>query len=100
MVGRLGGDEFAILLDNCAEDRAKHIGQQLLQALNPLEIEWGGSRYTTGASIGMAMNTMDMPDEKAWLESADQACFEAKRQGRGQLLIGTHMGKSEQLSAR
>jgi hypothetical protein len=32
---------------------------------------------------------MDVSDEKAWLESADQACFEAKRQGRGQLLIGT-----------
>jgi diguanylate cyclase len=89
IVGRLGGDEFAIILDNCAEDRAKHIGQQLLQALNPLEIEWGGSRYTTGASIGLTMNTMDLSDEKAWLESADQACLEAKRQGRGQLLIGT-----------
>jgi diguanylate cyclase (GGDEF)-like protein/PAS domain S-box-containing protein len=89
IVGRLGGDEFAVILDNCAEDRAKHIGQQLLQALNPLEIEWGGSRYTTGASIGLTMNTMDMSDEKAWLESADQACFEAKRQGRGQLVIGT-----------
>jgi diguanylate cyclase len=96
IVGRLGGDEFAIILDNCAADRAKHIGQQLLQALNPLEIEWGGSRYTTGASIGLAMNTMDMSDEKEWLESADQACFEAKRQGRGRLQIATPMGKGDQ----
>jgi diguanylate cyclase len=96
IVGRLGGDEFAIILDNCAADRAKLIGQQLLQALNPLEIEWGGSRYTTGASIGLAMNTMDLSDEKEWLESADQACFEAKRQGRGRLQIATPMGKSDQ----
>src|SRR6202041_449110 len=48
IVGRLGGDEFAIILDNCAEERVKQIGHQLLQALNPLEIEWGGARYTTG----------------------------------------------------
>ncbi len=98
-VGRLGGDEFAIILDNCAEERAKHIGQQLLQALNPLEIEWGGSRYTTGASIGLAMSTMDISDEKEWLESADQACFEAKRQGRGRLQIAMPKAKSDQLAA-
>ena len=91
IVARLGGDEFAIILDNCAEDRAKYIGQQLLRALNPLEFEWKGSRYTIGASIGLAMNTVDMPDEKAWLESADKACYEAKRQGRGLLRIATKM---------
>ncbi len=99
IVGRLGGDEFAIILDNCSENRAKHIGQQLLQALNPLEIVWGGSRYTTGASIGVAMNTTLMADAKTWLERADQACFEAKRQGRGRLHIATPMGQSEQLPA-
>jgi diguanylate cyclase (GGDEF)-like protein/PAS domain S-box-containing protein len=99
-VGRLGGDEFAIILDNCSEDRAKRIGQQLLQALNPLEIECGGSHYTIGASLGVAMNTMHMADAKAWLESADQACFNAKRQGRGRLQIATPMEKSDPLAAK
>jgi diguanylate cyclase (GGDEF)-like protein/PAS domain S-box-containing protein len=99
-VGRLGGDEFAIILDNCSEDRAKRIGQQLLQALNPLEIEWGGSHYTIGASLGVAMNTTHMADAKAWLESADQACFEAKRQGRGRLQIATPMEQSDPLPAK
>jgi GGDEF domain-containing protein len=42
IVARLGGDEFAVILDNCAEDRARHIGQQLLQALNPLAASIGG----------------------------------------------------------
>ena len=84
-VSRLGGDEFAIILDNCPEHRAKNIGQQLMRALNPLKFEWQGSVYNIGASIGLAMNTVDMPDEKAWLEAADKACYEAKRQGRGGL---------------
>ncbi len=95
IVGRLGGDEFAIVLDNCSEDRATDIGQQLLRALNPLEFEWKGSRYTTGASIGLAMNTMDISDANAWLESADKACYEAKRQGRSQLRIATPMHGNE-----
>lgn len=83
IVARLGGDEFAIILDNCVEDRAKHIGQQLLRALNPLAIDWEGSNYTVGASIGVALRATDMPDEKAWLDAADKACYDAKRQGRG-----------------
>jgi diguanylate cyclase (GGDEF)-like protein/PAS domain S-box-containing protein len=88
VVGRLGGDEFAIVLDNCNVGRAEQIGQQLLQALNPLEIEWGGLRCSTGASIGLAMKTAQMADAKAWFELADQACLEVKRKGRGQLLMG------------
>jgi diguanylate cyclase (GGDEF)-like protein len=93
-VARLGGDEFAVVLDNCAEERANLIGNQLLKALNCLEIEWLGSRYHVGASIGLAMCTMDMADEKAWLQAADDACYSAKRQGRGQLHCGVR-GKIE-----
>jgi diguanylate cyclase (GGDEF)-like protein len=91
IVARLGGDEFAVILENCAEDRAKYIGQQLLRTLNPLEFEWRGSSHTIGASIGLAMNTMDMSDEKSWLEAADKACYDAKRQGRGRLRIAARM---------
>lgn len=83
LVARLGGDEFAVILDNCPAARAQDIGRQLLQALNPLTIEWLGSTYSTGASLGLAMNTADLKDAKAWLESADRACYEAKKAGRG-----------------
>ena len=95
IVARLGGDEFAIILDNCTEDSAKYISQRLLQALNPVDFEWEGSRYTIGASIGMAMITIDMSNEKSWLESADKACYIAKREGRGLLRIATTMQSDE-----
>jgi diguanylate cyclase len=94
IVGRLGGDEFAIILDNCSEDRATDIGQQILRILNPLEFEWKGSRHTIGASIGLAMNR-DMADEKSWLDAADKACYIAKRDGRGLLRIATPMQSDE-----
>jgi len=58
-----------------------------LQAVNPLEIEWEGSRYSVGASVGLAMNRVDMADERSWLEAADKACYDAKREGRGLLRI-------------
>lgn len=88
-VARLGGDEFAIILDNCGEERANHIGLQLLRALNPLELEWEGSRFDIGACIGLALTAAHIPDEKAWLEGADKACYSAKRDGRGMLRVAT-----------
>jgi diguanylate cyclase (GGDEF)-like protein/PAS domain S-box-containing protein len=84
-VARLGGDEFAIILDNCAPERTRRICQELLQSLNPTQIEWEGTLYTVGASIGVAISTTDLADEKAWLRVADQACYVAKGQGRGRL---------------
>jgi len=90
-VARLGGDEFAIIIENCAPGRARQLGQKILQALNPLETQWKGAHYNVGASIGLAMITAEMPDEKAWLEAADRACYIAKREGRGQLQIAASM---------
>jgi diguanylate cyclase (GGDEF)-like protein/PAS domain S-box-containing protein len=98
IVARLGGDEFAVLLDSCTEDRAKHIGQQLLRALNALNIDWGGSHYTIGASIGLAMRTIDMADGKAWLDAADKACYTAKREGRGRLRTAVSLRGNELLA--
>jgi diguanylate cyclase (GGDEF)-like protein/PAS domain S-box-containing protein len=84
-VARLGGDEFAILLDNCSEDRAHAVGQKILQALNPLNIEWQGVSYSIGASIGVAPWSEHMVNEADWSAAADRACYSAKHAGRGQL---------------
>ena len=91
-VARLGGDEFAIVLPNCAEEQAVHIGNRLLAALNSLDLEWLGSHYSIGASIGLALSDDQMIDEMAWLQSADQACYSAKRGGRGQLRCALQAG--------
>jgi diguanylate cyclase (GGDEF)-like protein/PAS domain S-box-containing protein len=86
-VARLGGDEFVVILDNCGEERATLLGNQLLKVLNPLELDWLGSRYSIGASVGLASYTTQMLDEKTWLRAADEACYSAKRKGRGQLIV-------------
>jgi GGDEF domain-containing protein len=76
-----------IVDDNCTAARAREIGERLVQALNPLSIEWEGSNYTIGASLGVALSGSEIPNELAWLKLADGACYEAKREGRGQLRI-------------
>jgi diguanylate cyclase (GGDEF)-like protein len=95
---RLGGDEFALLLDNCTAARARDIGERLVQALNPLTVEWEGSNYTIGASLGLALSSLEIPSEHAWLKLADAACYEAKREGRGLLRIATATQAGEPLA--
>lgn len=85
-VARLGGDEFAVILENCGAVNADQIARQLLQALNPVTIEWDGHSYSVNASLGLAMTSEEMSDEKSWLASADKACYQAKNKGRGQLI--------------
>lgn len=86
-VARIGGDEFAIILDKCARKFVDGVCHKILQALNPLEIEWQGARYSIGASIGVAMLTREMGGEAEWMAAADQACYQAKSQGRGQIRV-------------
>jgi diguanylate cyclase len=84
-VARLGGDEFAILLDNCSVERANSIGNEILQALNPLQIEWRGVPHSVGASIGVSLLGDEMANVGEWVAAADRACYGAKRSGRGRL---------------
>lgn len=84
-VARLGGDEFGILLDNCSPERAASIGNELLQALNPLQIEWRGTPHSVGASIGVSLLSDAMTNVGEWVAAADRACYGAKRSGRGRL---------------
>jgi diguanylate cyclase len=87
LVARVGGDEFAIILDNCPEERARAVAEQLLAALNPLNVEWEGSSYDVGACIGLAVRSPFLANEQEWMASADKACYCAKREGRAQLRV-------------
>jgi diguanylate cyclase len=88
-VARLGGDEFAIILNNCGGQRLDSVGRKLLEALNPLEVEWEGAAHDVGASIGLATVSSAMLSESDWMEAADKACYEAKAAGRGQLQVAS-----------
>jgi diguanylate cyclase len=96
-VARLGGDEFAIVLDNCPEQRAVAVAEQLLLGLNPLQLDWGGITYRTGASIGLAMRTEHVASVEEWLAAADAACYAAKHAGRGELKLAPRGAGEERI---
>ena len=86
-VARIGGDEFAVILPNCPKEAAETIARDLAREMNPLSADWDGTTYEIGASLGVASRRDDMRDVGDWLATADEACYIAKRDGRGRLSV-------------
>lgn len=81
-VARLGGDEFAIVLPNCTPERARLLGQALIDTLAvPMKIN--DYQVATGTSVGVAFGPKDAHDAAALMRAADLALYSAKRSGRG-----------------
>lgn len=91
VVGRHGGDEFVVLLDQCPAAAAQRIAQEVCEAIAAIRLPWDGQELDVGASVGVAMLQPGLRDAAHWLSRADQACYAAKRGGRGQV----HMARED-----
>jgi len=80
---RLGGDEFALLLQNCSQDAALRIADNVREAISGTVLNWGSHRLQVGASLGVASLSASTESLTSWLQEADTACYAAKAEGRG-----------------
>ena len=87
LVARLGGDEFALLLERCAPDVAMRIAENVLAAINGIELHWEQRTLHVGASLGLASLAPETLDAAAWMKAADAACYRAKASGRGTVCV-------------
>ncbi len=82
LVARYGGDEFVALLDEVrAPEHARAIAERMRQRLQP-PIALDTGEVTVTASIGIALSDTAPLSAAGVLHAADQAMYEAKRQGR------------------
>lgn len=80
VVARFGGDEFVVLLNGVSPDRAREIGQRILESVvEPMPGLDRPDRVTV--SVGLA--PVAAPDA---VHAADHAMLEAKRTGRDRLV--------------
>ncbi|KAF1068656.1 MAG: putative diguanylate cyclase DgcC [Pseudomonas citronellolis] len=86
LAGRYGGDEFGVLLPGVGPDEARRVLERLGQELAAQHWE-NVPELTVGLSIGVAAYDADMVNATDWLRRADQALYEAKRQGRGRIIL-------------
>lgn len=94
-VGRMGGDEFIVLLGNLNSiEDAIPIAENILATVRqPLHI--AGHTVQTSASIGITVYPMDGATVEILLKNADNAMYEAKKNGRDTFCFFTHSMQDE-----
>jgi diguanylate cyclase (GGDEF)-like protein/PAS domain S-box-containing protein len=80
-VGRIGGDEFALLLVGCPLEKARQIADDVVRSVNDYRFVWKDKIFTIGVSIGLVEIGRDGGAIEDLMNSADSACYVAKKQG-------------------
>ncbi len=89
-VGRYGGEEFLVLLSDKKEDDAVAIANGLVRIVREQNIEFStnkdGKAVTISAGVHIQRDTKNM-DRVAILVSADQALYQAKKEGKNRISV-------------
>jgi diguanylate cyclase (GGDEF)-like protein/PAS domain S-box-containing protein len=80
-VGRIGGDEFALLLVGCPLEKARQIADDVVRSVNDYRFVWKDKIFNIGVSIGLVEIGHDGGAIEDIMNSADSACYVAKKQG-------------------
>lgn len=86
-LARLGGDEFGVLLENCSQDAALRIAEQLRSIVEDFHFTAGKMRFNIGASIGVVHVADGSLNLAEVLRAADSACYLAKEKGRNRVQV-------------
>ncbi len=87
VIGRLGGDEFLVILPSSPAHAAAEQARRLCQQVAGAPVIAGKEIISVGLSIGITQYQPNSDDWHTLLERADQAMYQAKRNGRGQWAI-------------
>ena len=86
ILGRIGGDEFAILLKDIKDDEIiLKEGDKILQFFRQFKVG-DYVKYSATASIGAAIYPRDGKNFEELYKAADNALYEAKKQGKNRLI--------------
>lgn len=85
-VGRYGGEEFIVVLPQTSAEQAMQVAERCRQAMAAAEISHGQQTLRVTGSCGVA-HSLQVPEVRSLLAQADQALYQAKRQGRNQVVL-------------
>jgi diguanylate cyclase (GGDEF)-like protein len=95
IAGRFGGDEFILFFPNTKAQDAVKLLERIRHNLankpfttEPFANEQGHD-FSITATFGVAQWTVEHKDSAALLASADQALYQAKENGRDQVVAGS-----------
>lgn len=85
MVFRYGGEEFCMLMPNTTPEEAMEVIENYRARLDATPLEHMGSNLKVQVSVGLATSIIDAIDSKQLFESADEALYACKHNGRNQI---------------
>jgi diguanylate cyclase (GGDEF)-like protein len=90
LVARYGGEEFVAVLPQASPETASQVAERVRQAVEGLQVRHEGSStarvltVSVGVAHGVAGN---LASPEALLKQADQALYQAKREGRNRIRL-------------
>lgn len=82
LVGRLGGEEFAVLLPETDAHAAREVARRIVEGCRGITVPGDGEPMTCSCSVGVTEATDGDNTIDEILRRADQAMYDAKREGR------------------
>lgn len=86
IIGRYGGEEFAIILPDTDGPTAVKVLNQIREGFAQVRQQSDGAEFSVNFSCGIAVFP-DKQNPTQIAEAADRALYEAKRQGRNQVIL-------------
>jgi diguanylate cyclase (GGDEF)-like protein len=83
IVARYGGEEFAVLLPDTPRDAAARLAEQMRARIQSATL--GENDMSVTISIGVAACPLDADAPQPLLQAADDALYQAKRNGRNRV---------------
>lgn len=96
IVGRIGGEEFALLLPHTDRARAQEVAEKLRTQVRALRLPGMHPPINVSASFGVATLDPDRDDMDGLLQKADEALYDAKRNGRNRVTVWHPAGVAPQ----
>jgi len=87
IAGRYGGEEFVAILIDTSAKQAMILAERLRELIASCPVYHDETKINYTVSIGIAEFTKELANHSAWIESADQALYQAKESGRNKSII-------------
>ena len=88
LFGRIGGEEFAAVFPGCTAQVAEQIAERLQREIQRLSFTYGQQTYGVTVSQGLTELSEQDADLDNLFGRADAAMYQAKRQGKNQIVRG------------
>lgn len=86
LLGRIGGEEFCVVLPDTGMEGAVEVAERIRAGFASGESHWRGDRLRATVSIGVAWRGVDAATLEGLLARADEALYQAKKQGRNRVV--------------